>query len=401
MTALNECASIDVPDRLSAVTHNGQVSAPHLLRRGTEEFFDMSAHPIKDVELFTAARDFYKIGILVLECSLTERRGVSSTKKFDDGSCLPAKDLKESLRASLSPFGTVIQLGLYRAAAGWFQGYGYAVLQKGEDDESLSALKHRLEFGQIGSTMRDFYATWKDMGSYYRDCPHSNSDNRHRKSAKKSANQASASSRHALKNPTTDSGTESSINIGTLNARHLSKVGEPDKQSFYIKDLTQQSLHILALQDTCLPTIIPDPILHSQLHNYDSIWSPYCGLISFTPYIRFEPFISLRDGRELWAKVVHSNHDFAPFYILNIYAPTPRGERLCIVLGDFNHSYDRVHSSYASAPTEWRAFLGEHIINMMTPDDPRQRYIPTFQSSTASSAIDYVFMSISLSSIRI
>ncbi|KAI9495432.1 hypothetical protein BDB00DRAFT_732196, partial [Zychaea mexicana] len=83
---------------------------------------------------------------------------------------IPAKELEEGLRASLSPFGSVLHLSLYRAAAGWFQGYGCAVLSNHEEDDSLDGLTHRIEFGQVGSRLRHFYATWKDMGTYCRYC---------------------------------------------------------------------------------------------------------------------------------------------------------------------------------------------------------------------------------------
>lgn len=40
------------------------------------------------------------------------------------------------------------------------------------------------------------------------------------------------------------------VNIGSLNARHLHKSGEPHKRSLFIRHITQQSLHILAMQET-------------------------------------------------------------------------------------------------------------------------------------------------------
>ncbi|KAI8140917.1 hypothetical protein BJV82DRAFT_519263, partial [Fennellomyces sp. T-0311] len=128
--------------------------------------------------------------------------------------------------------------------------------------------------------------------------------------------------------------------------------------------------------------------------------------------------------RGLWVKVIHSNNDFDPFYILNIYAPANAGElhaflrdtmfpfmqsaellsllEQSIVLGDFNCSYERKDSSFGKAPVSWRDYLAEHFVNVMTPCEPRQRYILTWYSTadlSTSSSIDYVFLPESLHSV--
>ncbi|KAI8145144.1 hypothetical protein BJV82DRAFT_497087, partial [Fennellomyces sp. T-0311] len=112
-----------------------------------------------------------------------------------------------------------------------------------------------------------------------------------------------------------------------------------------------------------------------------------CGIVSFTPSIRFGLIRSVQQGRGLWAKVIHTNNAFDPYYILNIYAPANAGERHAflrdtmlsltqsaelsspleqsIVLGDFNYSYERNDSSFGKAPVSWRDFLAEHFVNVM------------------------------------
>ncbi|KAI8376483.1 uncharacterized protein BYT42DRAFT_615214 [Radiomyces spectabilis] len=213
LTTLNTCASTAVRQQLNSVSTTGQIPVPYLLRRGTEDhsvFFDVSPHPIKEADFFTAARNLvpnWDIGIgmiphreegrLIYEMTMPNQQTCDSivqqglqvdgyhypaicslplTKKIIKlelerlPTSLPAKELEEGLRAALSPFGSVLHLGLYRATAGWFQGYGCAVLANDEGDDIASGLSHRIEFGLVGSTIRHFYATWKDMGAYCRYC---------------------------------------------------------------------------------------------------------------------------------------------------------------------------------------------------------------------------------------
>lgn len=82
--------------------------------------------------------------------------------------CLSVQDLEQGFRAALSPFGTVLQLCLYRPVERWFQGYGYAVILNQDGEESTNGLTHRIHYGEINGRDREFYATWKDMGMYCR-----------------------------------------------------------------------------------------------------------------------------------------------------------------------------------------------------------------------------------------
>lgn len=202
------------------------------------------------------------------------------------------------------------------------------------------------------------------------------------------------------------------ISIGSLNVRQLAKVGDPDKQFLFIRHLRFQSLDLLALQDTSLPDSSFEERMHLEFQAQDSLWSPFCGLLCFNNNVILEPFLTFRDGRGLWAKVTHTNHDFDPFHLLVLYAPADRSTRFTfltstvlpilsdpslssilaqtLIVGDFNYSYARRDSAYLSAPLEWRDFLQEHFVNVMMPMDTTPDLIPTFHSNTGSSTIDYI-----------
>lgn len=213
VTPLNACASSDVCQQLHAVSQDGVISDPSLLRRGTEEysvFFDLTTHSINENDFFKAAcvllpdwdvgigmmphRDkgnlLYELtlpdedtctyvmskGVTVGGVHLPAIRSLHPTRKLTKleleklPTCLLIRQLEEGLRATLSKFGSVVQLGLYRAAEGWFQGYGYAVLLNNEEDESINNLSHRISYGQINGREHEFYAVWKEMGTYCRYC---------------------------------------------------------------------------------------------------------------------------------------------------------------------------------------------------------------------------------------
>ncbi|CDH52551.1 predicted protein [Lichtheimia corymbifera JMRC:FSU:9682] len=193
VTPLNAMASDVVKRQLQDVSRDGHISDPALLRRGTEEFsvfFDLSSHSIHENEFFKAARSLlpdWDVGIGMIQhrdkgrllyeltmpneqcCAFVVREGVTvgdihlpavrslhPTRKLTKleleklPTCLPINDLEQRLRAALSQFGSVVQLGLYRATEGWFQGYGYAVLLNEEDDESANNLSHRIRLETYG-----------------------------------------------------------------------------------------------------------------------------------------------------------------------------------------------------------------------------------------------------------
>lgn len=83
---------------------------------------------------------------------------------------LPKTELEAGLRRSLTPFGQVVQLGLYEETnGGWFLGRSYAVLVH-RPGQHYQELCHRISYGVVGTTERSFYATWENMGTYCRYC---------------------------------------------------------------------------------------------------------------------------------------------------------------------------------------------------------------------------------------
>ncbi|KAG0894351.1 hypothetical protein G6F34_009164 [Rhizopus arrhizus] len=77
--------------------------------------------------------------------------------------------LKEQLKMSLEPYGSVLDLGILREShTGTYMGTGYAILSVPKNDDRFSPLFHHLPWYQ--SEDEDFYAVWSDMPTYCRYC---------------------------------------------------------------------------------------------------------------------------------------------------------------------------------------------------------------------------------------
>ncbi|KAG1576770.1 hypothetical protein G6F48_013070 [Rhizopus delemar] len=77
--------------------------------------------------------------------------------------------LKEQLKMSLEPYGSVLDLGILREShTGTYMGTGYAILSVPKNDNRFSPLSHHLPWYQ--SEDEGFYAVWSDMPTYCHYC---------------------------------------------------------------------------------------------------------------------------------------------------------------------------------------------------------------------------------------
>ncbi|KAG1374967.1 hypothetical protein G6F61_008872 [Rhizopus arrhizus] len=77
--------------------------------------------------------------------------------------------LKEQLKMSLEPYGSVLDLGILREShTSTYMGTGYDILSVPKNDDRSSPLSHHLPW--YHSEDEGFYAVWSDMPTYCRYC---------------------------------------------------------------------------------------------------------------------------------------------------------------------------------------------------------------------------------------
>ncbi|CAO0801990.1 unnamed protein product [Mucor circinelloides] len=155
------------------------------------------------------------------------------------------------------------------------------------------------------------------------------------------------------------------LNIGSLNCRGLNKTAATSIRSQFIRYLRIRSLDLLALQETHASSSSLQDMFHSRFQAKSSIWSPHCGLVSFSSDISFSNSIVSICGRIISTTISHSSDAFEPFSITVVYLPASRSERFhflsfiltdfrsvfssspscSIILGDFNYTYSNASSS--------------------------------------------------------
>jgi hypothetical protein len=83
---------------------------------------------------------------------------------------LDEPDLLAGLNLSLSPYGIVHHVGLFKDPSfGFFMGTGYAIINQQPTDQKkkLAKLTHKINYGESGE---GFHATWANMPVYCRYC---------------------------------------------------------------------------------------------------------------------------------------------------------------------------------------------------------------------------------------
>lgn len=205
--------------------------------------------------------------------------------------------------------------------------------------------------------------------------------------------------------------------IGSLNCRGLVKSSNPQKRSDFIRALYSFSLSLLAIQESHASELHA-PTLQRHFHKCQSLWTPHCGLISFSPDFLITHIPFLDDPRTLAAKVSSPNQSFSPFFILVLYAPaqsaskrrsfftqvlaalqpntSPIDSSNLIILGDFNFSFLRPDAHTNGTP-EWLDYLSTHFTNCLSLHDDNHHLPTCYRTSFSPSTIDHIFASQSLS----
>ncbi|KAI8364549.1 hypothetical protein BD560DRAFT_164118 [Blakeslea trispora] len=195
----------------------------------------------------------------------------------------------------------------------------------------------------------------------------------------------------------------------------------------------------MILQALCLPSLLRDvnnlqethastpeiiDSLNMRLQPCQSFWTEHVGIVSFSLDYR----ISLIDTsahfnlpRFQLCKISHPHNFYAPFYVLNIYAPvSPHPVRRefyhnlalllhtlrpqipfenLIISGDFNYSYLRTSTLGIATALSWRTLLEQNFFNCMQFNDLQE--VPTFQRSrgptnSIQSVIDFIYMGLDI-----
>ena len=219
---------------------------------------------------------------------------------------------------------------------------------------------------------------------------------------------------HETLNPPDTSQSSSPVNfrIATLNCRSLVKSADVSTRNLFIRYLRTRPLEILALQETHASTIPLQDTFHMQFQASDSLWSPHCGLVCFSPLLSFSNTKYSVCGRVISTKVTHVHGAFDPVTITVVYAPAGRRDRFTfleelaqngasllpefgssrhILLGDLNYTYATHLSSSApcQAPSSWLSYIDSYFIDCVTDSD--RSPVATFSRGSSCSCIDYIF----------
>ncbi|EPB89721.1 hypothetical protein HMPREF1544_03384 [Mucor circinelloides 1006PhL] len=208
------------------------------------------------------------------------------------------------------------------------------------------------------------------------------------------------------------------LNIGSLNCRGPTKIAATSTRSQFIRYLRTRSLDLLALQETHASSTSLQDMFHSQFQAKSSIWSPHCGLVSFSSDISFSNSIVSICGRIISTTISHSSDAFEPFSITVVYLPAFRSERFHFLssiltdfrsvfssspsrstfLGDFNYTYSNASSSRnRQAPRSWlQYYIDDYFLDGVTPTGKASSV--TFQRGISHSCIDYIMFSNDLAS---
>lgn len=201
------------------------------------------------------------------------------------------------------------------------------------------------------------------------------------------------------------------------------KIRSKQQQLSFIRYLRLQHPTIYAFQETHAHPRYVDS-LNTLFQCHQTIWTPHCGLVSYSQdYVLthitpewLQPVSPDFTDRILLSRVHHPHDFYAPFYILNIYAPAKTTanrrhffdmitdlittghhiidlDRL-IIMGDFNYSYLR-SQLHVNTSRRWIALLEDSFYNCMKLHDRQE--LPTYsRNHTIPSTIDYIFASTSM-----
>ncbi|KAL0085529.1 Endonuclease/exonuclease/phosphatase, partial [Phycomyces blakesleeanus] len=204
------------------------------------------------------------------------------------------------------------------------------------------------------------------------------------------------------------------VSIASLNCNSLAKLSDPSRRSDLIRFLRQTSSDIIALQETYASASL-STVIHNQFRASSSLWTYRCGLVTLSPLLSLERIPIPEDDRAILAKETHTSSSFDPFFVLVGYAPASPAARPAFysdlqsfailnnptirdrlfILGDFNFSFLNP-TSLRTAPLPWQHYLGSYFVNCHTSLDSTP--LPTFNRSSSTTTIDYIFAPYSMSS---
>lgn len=209
-----------------------------------------------------------------------------------------------------------------------------------------------------------------------------------------------------------------SLKYASLNCNSLVKQNHRKTQSAFIRYLRLQQFDILSLQETHASESSIQS-LNIQLQAKQTFWTEHCGIVSFSPtYVLTQVSTAhiFTSDRFILCQVQHPHQFYAPFYLINIYAPSSSQSQRrsffasildmltkladsidlnrLIVSGDFNYDYHRdIASGKALRQTNlnWVSFLQESFYNCMLHNGLDT--LPTFKRSlNITSSIDYIYV---------
>ncbi|KAK4513051.1 uncharacterized protein ATC70_000088 [Mucor velutinosus] len=120
----------------------------------------------------------------------------------------------------------------------------------------------------------------------------------------------------------------STIKIGSLNCRSVSKLFNPTTSSEFVRFLRNPEVKydILCFQETHATESVCER-LNMQFQTNTSIWTSHCGIVSLNPKIVIQPLNVTLDDRIIVCQVTHCNALFSPITLVNIYAPATASSR--------------------------------------------------------------------------
>lgn len=159
-----------------------------------------------------------------------------------------------------------------------------------------------------------------------------------------------------------------SVKIGSINCRSLSKPSDIPRRQSFTNFLRHQSLDILTMQETHAAPLDIQKSLNMLLQANSSCWSSHCGIVSLNKNITITPVLSAIDHRFLIGNVSHVHSKFPPFYIMTIYAPAEpiHRRKFFTSLAEFTPLVSIIQSTRHGAPPSWLDFLEFHMHNCMT-----------------------------------
>jgi hypothetical protein len=102
-----------------------------------------------------------------------------------------------------------------------------------------------------------------------------------------------------------------SFRIGTLNCHSLRpKLMDSTTNAEFIRYFRTKKFDILALQKTHAKTPELEFLFHTQFQAPDRIWSPHCGIVSFSPALSFSNTHYSGCGHVITTTVSHSSELF-------------------------------------------------------------------------------------------